>query len=48
MLVEEKQWYYLTHKLGDKGVHSVPKSISPIVNVLARLEFELAYFEDAA
>ena len=32
---------------GNKGVHTFPKGISPKVNVIARLEFELAYFEAA-
>ena len=31
----------------DKGVHTFLKGISPIVNVIGRLEFELAYFEVA-
>ena len=39
------QWYYLTHCWGDKEVHTFPKGISPKVNVLARLEFELAYYD---
>ena len=30
---------------GDKGLHTFPKSISLKLNVVARLEFELAYFE---
>ena len=29
--------------LGIKGLHTVPKSIIPEVNVIARLEFELGY-----
>ena len=29
--------------LGDKGVHAFPKGINPKVNVIGRLEFELAY-----
>ena len=32
---------------GDKGERTFPKGISPKVNVIARLEFELAYFEAA-
>ena len=31
----------------NKGVHTFPKSVSSNVNVIARLEFELAYFEAA-
>ena len=35
-------------KLGeDKRVYTFPKGISPKVNVIAQLEFELAYFEAA-
>ena len=30
---------------GDKGVHAFLKGISPKVNVIALLEFKLAYFE---
>ena len=30
---------------GDKGVHTFLKGISPKVNVIAQLEFELCYFE---
>ena len=39
---EEQQWYYLTHNWEDKWVHTFPKGICPKVNVIARLEFELA------
>ena len=45
---EEKQWYYLTpahNWRGGNWIHTFPKSISPKTNVMARLEFELAYFE---
>ena len=31
----------------DKGVHSFPKDTSPKVNVIAQLEFELAYYNVA-
>ena len=31
----------------DKGVHTFPKDICPKVNVIARLEFELAYYDFA-
>ena len=37
--------YYLTHSWEDKGVHIFPKGICPEVNVIARLEFELAYYD---
>ena len=30
---------------GDKGVYAFPKSINPKVNVIAWLEFELAYYD---
>ena len=42
-----QQWYYLTHSWEDKGVHTFPKSICPKVNVIARLEYELAYYDSA-
>ena len=32
---------------GDKAVHAFPKCICPKVNVIARLEFELAYYDSA-
>ena len=38
---------YLTIIGGNKGVHAFPKGISPKVNIIARLEFELANFEVA-
>ena len=31
----------------DKGVHAFPKGINPKVNVIAQLEFELAYYDVA-
>ena len=37
--------YYLTHSWDDKGVHTFPKGICPKVNVIARLEYELAYYD---
>ena len=40
----EQQWYYLTHSWEDKGVHTFPKGICPKVNVIARLEYKLAYY----
>ena len=47
MLLEEQQWFYLTNNGKDKGVHTFPKGICPKVNVIARLEFELAYNDSA-
>ena len=39
--------YYLTHSWEDKGVHTFPKGICPKVNVIERLEYELAYYDSA-
>ena len=47
ILLEEQQWYYLTHSLEDKGVHTFPNGICPKVNVIVRLEYELAYYDFA-
>ena len=47
ILLEEQLWYYLTYSWEDKGVHTFPNSICPKVNVIARLEFELAYYDSA-
>ena len=38
ILLEEQQWYYLTHSWEDKGVHTFPKGICLKVNVIAQLE----------
>ena len=35
------------HSWEDKGVHTFPKGICPKVNVIARLEYELAYYDSA-
>ena len=48
ILIEEQWWYYLTHSWKDKRVHTFPKGICPKVNVIARLEYELAYYDSAA
>ena len=40
-------WYYLTNIWEDKGAHTFPKGICPKVNVIARLENELASYESA-
>ena len=45
ILLEEQ--YYLTHSYEDKGVHTFPKGICPKVNIKARLENELAYYDSA-
>ena len=38
---------YLIHSWEDKGVHIFPKGICQKVNVIAPLEFELAYYDSA-
>ena len=47
ILLEEQQWYYLTNSWEDKGVHTCPKGICKKGNVIARLEYELAYYDSA-
>ena len=47
ILLEEQKWYYLTHSWEDKRAHTFPKGICPKVNVIARLEYELAYYDSA-
>ena len=47
ILLEEQQWYYVTHSWEDKGVHTFPKSICPKVNVIARVDFELPHNNSA-
>ena len=47
ILLKEQYWYYLTHGWEDKGVHTFTKGICPKVNVIAWLEFELAYYDSA-
>ena len=44
---KELHRYYLTHSWEDKGVHTFTKGIYPKVNVIARLEFELANYDSA-
>ena len=43
IFVEEQQWYYLTHSLGDKIVHAFSKRTDLKVNAIARMVFELVY-----
>ena len=38
---------YLTHSWEDKGVHGLHKGICLKVNVITRLEYELAYYDSA-
>ena len=47
ILLKEQLWYYLTHSWKDTGVYIFPKGICPKVNVIARLEYELAYYDSA-
>ena len=42
-----KVWYYLTHCGEDNGVHSFPNGIYPRVNLIERLDFELANYDSA-
>ena len=39
--------YLMPKPWEDKGVHTFPKGTCPKVNVIARLEYELAYYDDA-
>ena len=43
ILVEEQQWYYLTHNKGDKLVHTFLKCIITKVNIITQQEFEFAH-----
>ena len=36
-----------SHSWEDKGIHTFPNGICPKVNVIARLEFELTYYDSA-
>ena len=47
ILLEEQLCYYLTHSWEDKGVHTFPQSICLKVNVIARLEYEHAFYDSA-
>ena len=40
-------YFFLIHNWEDKGVHTFPKGICLKVNIIARLEFELAYYDSA-
>ena len=39
--------HHSTHSWEDNRVHTFPKGIGPKVNVIARLEYELAYCDSA-
>ena len=41
----EQQCYNLTHNWGNMGYNTFPRGINPKVNIMAQLEFELAYLE---
>ena len=45
ILREEEQWCFLTHSREGKGVPTSPRGICLKVNAIARLEFELAYYD---
>ena len=45
IFLQKHKWQYLTHCWEDKGVHAFTKGICPKVNEIARLEFELAYYD---
>ena len=47
ILLEEQLFNYLTDSWEDKRVHTFPKGIYPKVNVIARLEYELAFYDSA-
>ena len=45
IFVEEHQWYYLTHSWDYKAVHTFPHGICLKWNIIARLEFELTFYD---
>ena len=47
ILLEDRQWYYLIHSWDDKEVQAFAEATCPKVNLIARLEFELAYYDSA-
>ena len=47
ILLKEQYWYNLTHSWEDKGVRTFPEGICSKVNVIAQLEYELAYYNSA-
>ena len=48
ILLEEQLRYFLTSSLEHKGVYTFPKGICLKVNVIAHLEYELAYYDSVA
>ena len=47
LMPKEQLCYYLTHSWVDKGVHTFLQGICQKVNVIARLEYELASYDSA-
>ena len=45
--MEEQLWNYLADSWGDEEVHAFFQGVSPKVNIVARLEFELDYYDVA-
>ena len=43
-LIEEQQWYYLTHSWVDESIHTFSKDITLKVNIIAQQEFELLHY----
>ena len=43
ILIDGQSWYYIIHTKELKRVHTFSLNISPKVNVIAGLEFELGY-----
>ena len=44
-LQKDSSWQGLAHSWGNKEVYAFPRVICSKVNVIARLEFELAHFD---
>ena len=47
IVIEEQFWYYLSHSLRDNWVYSFPKDSRRKVDVIIRLEFEIALYDIA-
>ena len=43
IIEEEQLWYYFIYSWEEKKVYTFPESISPKVNVILQLDFELSY-----
>ena len=46
-LIEKQKWFYLTGSWEIKGFNTFLKVIRPKLNVVTRLDFELAYYNVA-